>query len=449
VIVSALIVVAGLAIVLAGLLTGLTVVGKTAFDERHEEDPRLVQEATQALAEVTPGPAPAARGTDWPQWRGPLRDGISRETDVRTDWPADGLPKLWEAPIGPGYSSVVAADGRAITMTADDRTESVICWDAATGQEKWRHTYDRPGEAGFGGYGPGPRSTPTIDGDRVFSVGGTAILHCLETATGKVVWWKDLVAEFGGRVPNWGVAFSPLVEGELLLTMPGGSNGSSVVALDKRTGGVVWKNLSDAPGYSSPIAATLAGWRQVVCFTGEAVVGVQPGDGRELWRYPWQTNYNCNIATPIVSGDYVYVSSDYGKGCALLKIAADANQLSARRVYENNKMRNHFGTSVLVDRHLYGFDESGYLVCMEFATGQVAWRERGFNKGSLLAVGGQLVILGENGKLALADATPKAYHERASFRASHERCWTMPTLADGRLYVRDETRLVCYDVRKK
>jgi outer membrane protein assembly factor BamB len=231
--------------------------------------------------------------------------------------------------------------------------------------------------------------------------------------------------------------------------MPGGASGSSVAALDKRTGRVVWQGLDDAPGYSSPIAATLAGRHQVVFFTGDAVAGVDPADGRLLWRYPWETNYNCNIATPIVAGDYVYASSDYGKGCALLKITAGANQFSAERVYENNKMRNHFSTSVLVGRHVYGFDESGYLVCMDFASGQVPWKERGFNKGSLLAVGGQLIVLGENGKLALVEATPTGYHEKASFRASQQRCWTMPTLADGRLYVRDESKLTCYDVRKK
>jgi outer membrane protein assembly factor BamB len=391
---------------------------------------------------------PASAKHDWPQWRGPNRDGISAEKNLLTTWPAQGPAKLWEQPAGAGYAALAIAGGRAFTIMQDGDSEAVVCWDAASGKELWRYRY----KASFiSRDGSGPRSTPTVDGDLVYTVGGTGQMHCLKThpATpeGEVVWHKDLLQEFGAENLRWGVSFSPLVEGNLIYINPGGPRGNSIAALDMRSGELKWKNLDDPAGYSSPIAAVIAGRRQIIFFTQLGLVGVSPDDGTLLWRFPWETSYGCNIATPVAFQDYVFLSSGYGRGCAVVHVepAADGT-LQAQRVYENNRMCNHFPSSVLYQGHLYGFNESR-LTCMEFATGKVKWRESGFGKGSLLIAGGDLIILGDGGKLAMAQASPEAYREKASCQVSSAQCWVVPVLADGRLYVRDDRRVTCFDLR--
>jgi outer membrane protein assembly factor BamB len=264
----------------------------------------------------------------------------------------------------------------------------------------------------------------------------------LKAATGEKVWRHDLLDEFKAENLRWGVAFSPLIDGDLIFTNPGGAGGHSLAAFDKRDGKLVWKALDDPAGYSSPVISTAAGVRQVLFFTGKHLVSVSPKDGQLNWQFPWETSYDCNIATPIARGDYVFISSGYDRGCALLGITkAKEGQLQVHPVYQHNRMRNHFSSSVLYKDHLYGFDDAT-LICMEFRTGQTRWKEKGFQKGSLLVADGHLIILGEKGKLALAAATPEQYREKASFAVSHTKCWVVPVLADGKLYVRDEKALV-------
>lgn len=427
-------------VVLAGLLAGG---GYLAFHRSDETfDPDLSQEAEESVRRST---ALTASSGDWSQWRGPRRDGVSREPDLLTDWPANGLPELWREPIGAGFSTVAVAGGKLVTMEGTESNETVLCRDAATGKELWRRTYDRPGLSASQ-YGPGPRSTPTIDGDRVYSVGSTGIFLCLDLATGKELWRHDLIAEYGGRQPAWGVAFSPLVEGNLIFTTPGGADGSSLAAFDKQSGQLVWKSLNDEPGYSSPIAVLHDKHTEIVFLTGEALVGVQPTSGQELWRFPWKTDYNANIATPIAFEDHIFISSGYGHGCALVRILGPDGP---RPVYQHRRMKNHFSSSVRVDRFIYGFDEDR-LVCLEAATGKERWGARGFKKGSLAAIPGHLIVLGEEGKLALVAADPDRYVEKAAYRqAAQGRCWTVPVVANGRLYLRDESNLICLDLRKK
>jgi outer membrane protein assembly factor BamB len=382
---------------------------------------------------------------DWPQWRGPNRDGLSTETGLRTDWPKEGPKVLWEAPLGGGYGCPAVVGKRVVTLTQERDDEAVVCRDTETGRELWQLRY--PCKY-LNDFGPGPRATPTVDGDFVYTVGATGILHCLKLETGDKVWRHNLLEEFHAPNLRWGVSFSPLVEGDLLLTMPGGPGGDSLAAFHKKTGELVWKTGSDPAGYGSPVACTAAGVRQVLFFTGTGLVSVAPDSGKVYWSFPWETSFGCNVATPIVRGDYVFLSSGYGKGCALLKVEAkDGGALGARAVYETNQMCNHFASSVLYMDHLYGFNEST-LTCMEFRTGQVVWTERGFKKGSLLIADGHLIILGENGRLALAEATPAGYREKAAFRPFRTKCWTVPVLAQGRLYIRDEERLLCLDVKK-
>jgi outer membrane protein assembly factor BamB len=398
---------------------------------------------------------------DWPQWRGVHRDGVSEEAAILLDWPDDGPKVLWRADCGEGYSSVAVAKGQAFTLgsNSDLHQEIVFCWDAATGKEIWRHEY----EAGFidRQQGSGPRSTPTIDGDRVYTVGATGILHCLDVATGKSLWPKpiDLLKEFYAKNTQWGVSFSPLVEGDLLLTNPGASQGNSIVAFNKMTGEVMWRTLDDPAGYSSPVAATAAGMRQVLFFTGAGLVSLSPADGKLLWRFPWDTSFQVNSATPLVfragegkeTSDYVFISSGYSKGCALLKIVAGADgNPGVEKVYSSNLMRNHFNSSVRQDDYLYGFDDA-QLRCLNLLTGKKVWSKGGFQKGSLILVAGHLIVLGENGQLALVEATPKEFREVASSKIFYEpgkRTFTPPSFAHGRLYLRDQKEVVCLDLQK-
>lgn len=383
---------------------------------------------------------------EWPQWRGPLRDGISHETGLLASWPKDGPKQIWQAPAGEGYSSLAVFNRRAFTLFQDSQNEAIVSWDAETGQELWRYPY--PSQY-VDPQGSGPRSTPAVDGDRVYTVGAKGMLHCLKATNGEIIWKHDLAVEFHGPVPRWGVSFSPLVHGDLVFTNPGGPNGNSIVAFNKMTGDVAWKNLDDPPAYSSPIAATIAGKRQIIFFTQTGLVSVSAEDGSLFWRFPWLTRFDANVATPIVVGDYVFISSGYDKGCAVVEITSGGDgSLQAKSVYEHNRMRNHFSTSVYYQDYLYGFDDAT-LVCMNFRTGQIAWKKKDFKKGSVLIADGKLIILGESGTLALAVASPESYQEISSFQFSRNKCWTVPVLAEGRLYVRDEEKSICYDLRGK
>jgi hypothetical protein len=407
--------------------------------------PFIDPELSSALSKELSGrKTSAASSKDWPQWRGSNRDGVSSETSLLTTWPENGPRKLWEQPVGRGYSSIAVADGRVYTHMQQGGDEVVACWSTA-GEPLWRFSYP----ASYRNpYGNGPRATPTVDGKHVYTVGGTGIMHCLKThpasPQGEKVWRKDLLEEFGAGNLQWGVSFSPLVEGNLVYINPGGPAGASCAALDKLTGETRWQALDDQAGYSSPVAATIAGQKQVVFFTAAGLVGLTPDRGELLWRFPWETSYGANVATPIIVGDYIFLSSGYDRGCAVVRIRDG----QASKVYENKNMRNHFSSCVFFKDHLYGFNES-VLTCLDFRTGQIRWKQGGFKKGSLLIADGKLIVLGEYGKLALAEATPDAYRELTSFEVSTDRCWVVPALADGRLYVRDQGNLMCFDVKER
>jgi outer membrane protein assembly factor BamB len=415
----------------------LALVGyQTVTIHRIKADPQLVNELQDAHLQPTAAPTV---DLDWPAWRGPRRDGVVQTPHPITPWPAGGPKVLWEEPAGSGYSAPVIAGSRLYLFYQDGDNETLVCRDAATGKQHWT----MPDRCRYvNGYGNGPRSTPSVVDGKVYCVGGTGRLRCLNSETGKELWAHDLLQEFQAPNIQWGVSFSPLVEGDLLFTMPGGPDGGSLAAFDRRDGRLVWKSQSDPAGYSSPVAATLAGVRQILFLTGTRLVSVAPTTGELLWSFSWPTDFQCNAATPIAVGDYVFISSNYGKGCALLKITATGGHLSIASVYETRYMRNHFSSSVLIGDYLYGFDDAN-LTCLELRTGEARWRERGFNKGSVLGVGDQLLVLGEDGKLALAKATPDGWQRLASARPLSSKCWTVPVLAGGRLYLRDESKLLC------
>ncbi len=388
----------------------------------------------------------ASAPDDWPQWRGPNRDGISRETGLLKSWPEGGPKVLWRVPSGEGYAGIVIAKGHGYTMYGQSGSEFVICFDPANGKELWRFKSD----AMFGNdQGNGPRSTPVVDGDLVFGLSGRGKLHALSTANGKAVWSHDLRAEYGGKIPTWGISTTPLVEGNLLIVDVGGKSGHSVMAFNKSNGSVVWKSESDIPGYSAPIAITTNGVRQILVFTGSGLVSVAPSDGKLFWRHGWDTRYDVNAATPVfIPPDKIFISSGYGKGGALLQTQASNGRATVREVWRTRDMANHFSSSVLLNNHLYGFDE-GFLTCLDVSTGQTKWQQRGFQKGSLLFADGHLIVLGEYGNLALVEATPAGYKEKNSVQILKGKCWTMPTLAGGKLYLRNQSEMLCLEVAEK
>jgi outer membrane protein assembly factor BamB len=395
--------------------------------------------------------APSSAG--WPQWRGPNRDGVVQSSSLLLDWPDDGPPLKWQKPLGLGYSSFAVKNGRLYSLFQDDEQEVVACWRMEDGKEVWRYPYRCT--ASVKDY-PGPRSTPTLDEDRLYTVGSGGKLLCLDVTDGSLRWQKDLLSEFNATPPRWGVAFSPLIDGDLLFTSPGGDHGNSLAAFNKMTGALVWKSLDEPTGYSSPLAVTIAGTRQIVFFLGKHLVGVRANDGQPCWRYPWDTPFDVNAATPLAfearRGDrilhYVFISSGYGTGCALVKIAQTGTGFEARQVYRGNQMCSHFASPVRRGDYLYGIDDAR-LTCMELRTGKVKWTRAGINKGSLLRVDDYLLVLGENGRLFLLDASPQRHEPLAEARPFREgRCWTMPVLADGFLLLRNERQMKCFDLRK-
>lgn len=375
-------------------------------------------------------------GMDWPQWRGPARDGVSRETDLAPGFGPDGPVEIWRRPVGDGYSGMAVAEGRLYTMEQGD-AEHVVALDAKTGRQVWRFRSDK---AYYDGQGDGPRGTPTYDDGMLYSVGAQGMFHALDAKTGQPLWSHDLVREFGGSRPTWGFSTSPLVEGAAVYVEPGGSRGRGLAGFDKKTGELVWSRYSDAPGYSSPIAATINGLRQILFFTSRHLVSVSPPAEKINWEFPWKTSYDVNAATPIfVPPDRIFISSGYGVGAALLRVrGTDA----VETIWKSRVMKNHFNSSVLHESFIYGFDD-GTLKCIRAENGETQWRKRGFGKGSLIVADGRLIILGERGTLALAEATPEAYRELARAQVLKGRCWTSPTLARGKLYLRNQREIVC------
>ncbi|MGH9656961.1 MAG: PQQ-binding-like beta-propeller repeat protein, partial [Bryobacteraceae bacterium] len=345
---------------------------------------------------------------------------------------------------GEGYSAFSVAGGRLFTQGQRGDQEFVMAFDVATGKRTWEVAAGRSFRERRG---HGPRGTPTLDGDRLFSLSADGTLVCLEQATGKQIWKQNVVEKFGAQVLHWGISESPLIDGDRLIVTPGGS-GASVVALDKRNGNLLWKSQSDEAGYSSPIVADVSGLRHYIVFTGEAAIGLAASNGELLWRYDKVSNRTANIATPIFHNGHVFVSSDYGTGCALLKLTRDGGSIKATEVYFSREMRNHYSSSVLVGEHLYGFS-SQVLTAMKFSTGEVAWRDRSVGKGSVTYADGLLYALSENGVMGLVEATPAGYKEISRFTIARGEfpTWTPPVLAAGRMFLREQDNLYCYDVR--
>ena len=383
---------------------------------------------------------------DWPHYRGPAMNGISPEKDWNAQFPSGGPPVLWRTELGIGTSSVTVAGERVFSMGNNNGNDVVVCLDAKSGSRVWRHQF--PLDLDPNMFEGGPRSTPTVDGGRVYTVSHQGDLWCLDAATGKKIWYKHYRKDFGGRRPQWGYAGSPTVDGNIVLLDVGGK-GASTVALDKATGNVVWKSGDDEAGYASPVVATVGGKKTIVILKASHLVGLDAAGGRELWRSEWRTEYDVNAATPIVIGDRVLITSGYNHGAALVAIGGG----KAREVWRNKNLRAHFTSPVVVGDAIYGIDGDaggGNLVCLDLASGAVQWTEKSVKGGSLISAAGKLIVLTEKGELVTADATPASFHTISRAPLMSGRCWVQPVLASGRLLLKNNAgALACFDVRGK
>jgi outer membrane protein assembly factor BamB len=404
------------------------------------------------LSLLTSASVIAAPG-DWPQWRGPARDGASRETGLLQQWPEGGPKLLWKTTgLGKAYASVALEGGRLYTAGDKGETSFLNAFNQADGKPLWTAKLGKGGSPGWGGFA-GPRSTPTLDGELIFGVSQFGELACFESATGKELWRKDYPKDFGGTRPEWGFAESPLVDGDKVVVTPGGSDGA-VVALNKKTGAVLWRSeqFTDRAHYASLMVMELGGVRQYIQLTAASVAGIAAADGKLLWRVT-RKGETAVIPTPIYSEGMVYVTSGYGVGCNLFRITEAGGKFRAEQVYANKVMGNHHGGVVKVGDFIYGYSDSKGWTCQDFKTGEARWQEKDkLRKGSLVYADGRFYLREEDkpGTVALIEATPEGYREHGRFDPpdrSQEKSWAHPVVAGGRLYLRDMDVLLCYDVK--
>ncbi len=405
--------------------------------------------------------AGSAVAADWPQWRGPDRTDVSKETGLLPCWPKDGPKLLWTfKDAGIGYSAPSIVGDTLYCMGADDKTEFIYSVDLKNQNKKWSTPIGpRPSLD----HGDCPRGAPTVDGDFVFGVGSQGNLICVKSANGDKVWLKELKSkEIGGEMMSgWGSSESPLVDGDQVVCTPGGKNGT-LAAFNKQNGDLIWrsKEWTSRAAYSSVIPAEIGGARQYVQMTGDSVGGVDAKDGKLLWKFE-RRGPTAAVPTPVVSGDFIFVTSGYGAGCNLIKVAKDGDKFKAEEVYSDKDMTNHHGGVALVDGDIYGYSDSGKWLCKVMATGKVLWSESKdaakLGKGSLTVADGRLYCYSEDkGTVALAKASPDAWTETGRLELPEKskahgekngKFWTHPVVANGKLYIRDEDLIFCYDVK--
>lgn len=390
-------------------------------------------------------------GADWPQWRGPTRDSVWYEAELPDRFPADGLKARWRQPIGGGYAGLAVAGSRVYALDRQKtprEIERVLCLDTATGKTLWVHAY--PVSYGKMEYGNGPRSTPTIHDGKVYTFGAVGHLFCLDAATGKVVWSHDTVAAFGGRVPTWGHACSPLVDGNRLIVQTGGADGACVQAFDRYTGKEIWRSLPDNPGYSSPVLIDAPGGRQLVYWTAEHLCGLEPATGAVLWQVPHTTSYDVTISDPVYH-DGVLLVSDYWKGSKAVRL--DERGRNPQVIWEGRRLSLLMATPLYRDGHAYALDRHNGLKCIELRTGTIKWegehvtpKDRNPQASFAWAGGNRALILNTPGELILAELSPAGYKQLAK-QTIIGKTWANPAFADGCVFARNDTEIVCVPLK--
>jgi len=438
--------------------------GQAARIERHREAQRAAAPQGEAVEEpaatepagvtnpAEPATAPEARAATptgpapyWTDFRGPKRDGEYREVPVLADWPTTGLMPLWKQPVGAGYASFVIARGRAFTIEQRGAQEVVAAYDVPTGRELWTNAWAAEFRETMGG--DGPRATPTWADGKVYALGATGELRALDDASGKVVWRTNILSDSDAHNLDWGMAAAPLVVDDTVIVLPGGSNGRSIVGYDRATGKRVWSALGDKQAYCSPMLVTLKGVRQLLVVSATRMMGVVPGDGTVLWEYPFATFNGINAAQPLVIGDNrVFVSASYGAGSAMIELSGGGERFSVREVWRNNRMKNRFSGSVLRDGVIYGLDE-GILAAIDAETGELKWKGGRYGYGQVVLAGNNLIVLTEDGDLALVRTNPDRHEEISRFRVLEGKTWNVPAISGGYLLVRNLSEMAAFDLR--
>jgi len=434
-------------------------VQKISFASRRKHYAKLEENRARQRAEApvvstaaatAPAKEPAPERTQsvsyWTDFRGPNRAGVYSETSIETAWPAAGLPRLWKQPVGGGYASFSVGEGRAYTIEQRRDKEAVTAYDVETGRELWAFTYPALFDEVLGG--PGPRATPVYFDGLIYSLGANGDFYCLSAKTGKPKWSKNILADNQATNIHWAMAGSPLIVDEKVIVTPGGANGKSIVAYNRLTGAPIWTSLNDRAAYTSPILATLAGRKQIVWISGERAVGLAVEDGKLLWEYPFPAQMDMNCSQPVVVDDSnVLLSSAQGPGAALLEITKTGDGYTPRVVWQNNRLKNKFNSSVLYQGYIYGFDEA-ILACVDAKTGELKWKGGRYGYGQLLLAGNHLVVLTEDGDVVLVGATPEGHQELARFHAIEGRTWNIPAIDNGLLLVRNTTEMACFRLGK-
>lgn len=410
----------------------------------------LPQESPAQPAALPVAPPPASKSAVhkayWTEFRGPERNGIYAEAGILTDWPDGKLPLLWKRPVGGGYASVVAADGLIFTIEQRRQREVVAAYALDSGREQWIHGWDAEFREILGGNGP--RATPTWDEGRLYALGATGEFRCLDAQSGKRIWSRNILADNQAENIQWGMAASPLIVDDKVIVLPGGPQGKSVVAYNKLTGDPIWKVLNDKQAYTSPQLATLAGRRQILVVSARRVMGLAVEDGSLLWEFPWVTDNDNNIAQPLgVSPNRFFISAGYGHGAAVIEVTPATDGYEAHAVWQNNRMKNKFSSSVLHEGLVYGLDEA-ILACMDPSSGELKWKGGRYGYGQLLLASGHLIITSENGEVALVKADPEKHQEIARFQAIEGKTWNVPAIVDGRLIVRNSSEMACFRIGK-
>jgi outer membrane protein assembly factor BamB len=404
--------------------------------------PLAKQPEGSSPVDSAPEASQAQRNAYWTDFRGPRRDGHYEQTPIRTAWPAGGLPEIWRQTVGGGYASMTVANGRVFTIEQRRGDEVVAAYDFQSGGELWTHSWPARFEESMGG--PGPRATPTWHEGKVYALGATGELRVLEEASGTLVWKKNILSDGPDSNLPWAMSASPLIVDDKVIVQPGGSSGS-IVAYNKLSGEPVWKVLSDTQSYTSPMEVTLVGRRQILAVSAHRMMGLAIEDGSLLWEFPWFTGGGGNISQPLVVDEqHVFISAGYGHGSALVKINS-GDTLRAEEVWRNNSMKCKFNSPVLYQGHVYGLDD-GILAAVDVWTGERDWKGGRYGFGQLLLAEGHLIVLTEGGDVALVKATPEAHQELARFEAIDGKTWNNPAIANGKLLVRNQTEMACYDL---
>lgn len=386
-----------------------------------------------------------AQEPDWPDFRGPQRDGVVHQVSLRKDWSEHPPRLIWRHPVGPAWSSFTVEGHRAFTQEQHGALEAVVCYDFATGGPLWSHT--DPARFDESPSGEGPRSTPTLYDGRVYALGATGILNCLDLESGNLIWTKDIMKDNDAKPREWGVSCSPLVFDEVVVVNPGGPKGRGVVAYNRRTGERAWSAGNSPASFASPQLAVLDGQRQILIFDGDGLAGHDALRGKELWRFEWHNLQRINVVQPVVLDEQqVFIGTGYGKGSAVVRVTFGEVAWSCEPVWTTRELKPKFNGVVLRDEFLYGLDE-GILTCLDARTGERKWKHGRYRYGQVLLVEDTLLVQSESGELVLVDASPEGHLEFGRFQALEGTCWNEPVLCKGRLLVRSNAEAACYEIR--